>query len=317
MPEGCFALKIMGMSEHNSESINVSQAADYLKTLDFLFNPMEPVDSHYNARIEQSLPLDAVLFDIYGTLLISEAGDIGLTALDKEGRDSDFSLKAGSLEKTFSFSSLKAGLVELIREEHSHIRKADPRILYPEVDIIRLWDRVFRREFTDSFSSIDLAEAALRFEVMSNRVALMPGAVDILSFLRGRSLTLGIVSNAQFYTPLLMEYLSAMSLEQMGFDADCLSWSYRCGCGKPDQKIFEDPMNILSARGVEPGRVLYVGNDMLNDIATAASLGLKTALFAGDRRSLRLREDDERVRGVRPDFVITSLVQLKQIVQAG
>jgi putative hydrolase of the HAD superfamily len=49
---------------------------------------------------------------------------------------------------------------------------------------------------------------------------------------------------------------------------------------------------------------------MLKDIWPATRLGFKTALFAGDRRSLRLREDDERCRVLQPDLVIDQLEQL-------
>ena len=52
---------------------------------------------------------------------------------------------------------------------------------------------------------------------------------------------------------------------------------------------------------------------MLKDIWPATQLGFKTALFAGDARSLRLREDDERCRGLKPDLVIDRLSQLAQL----
>jgi putative hydrolase of the HAD superfamily len=52
---------------------------------------------------------------------------------------------------------------------------------------------------------------------------------------------------------------------------------------------------------------------MLKDIWPATQLGFKTALFAGDGRSLRLREDDERCRAVQPDLVIDHLSQLAQL----
>ena len=49
---------------------------------------------------------------------------------------------------------------------------------------------------------------------------------------------------------------------------------------------------------------------MLKDVWTAAQAGCRTALFAGDERSLRLRKDDPRTQGLRPDVVLTELVQL-------
>jgi putative hydrolase of the HAD superfamily len=58
--------------------------------------------------------------------------------------------------------------------------------------------------------------------------------------------------------------------------------------------------------------VLYIGNDIRNDIWPADRLGCRTALFAGDARSLRLREDDERLSDVKPDRVVTALGQIHQ-----
>ena len=59
----------------------------------------------------------------------------------------------------------------------------------------------------------------------------------------------------------------------------------------------------LDRYDVQAPEVLYVGNDILNDILKniwpAATVGWETALFAGDKRSLRLRTDDQRVMGVR------------------
>jgi putative hydrolase of the HAD superfamily len=67
---------------------------------------------------------------------------------------------------------------------------------------------------------------------------------------------------------------------------------------------------VLCRRGIRHDEVLYVGNDMLNDIMPANSVGFRTALFAGDARSLRLREDEPSVRGSTPDLVVTDLLDL-------
>ena len=49
---------------------------------------------------------------------------------------------------------------------------------------------------------------------------------------------------------------------------------------------------------------------MRNDILPAACAGFKTALFAGDRRSLRLRASDARCAKLSPDLIVTDLRQL-------
>jgi putative hydrolase of the HAD superfamily len=50
---------------------------------------------------------------------------------------------------------------------------------------------------------------------------------------------------------------------------------------------------------------------MLNDISTASAAGCRTALFAGDRRSLRLREGENTVE---PDMIITGLTELESLI---
>jgi putative hydrolase of the HAD superfamily len=74
--------------------------------------------------------------------------------------------------------------------------------------------------------------------------------------------------------------------------------------------LFQTAAQKLKERGILPPHVLYIGNDMLNDIYPAKATGFQTALFAGDRRSLRLRADDPRCKHLNADLVITDLDQL-------
>jgi len=53
---------------------------------------------------------------------------------------------------------------------------------------------------------------------------------------------------------------------------------------------------------------------MRNDMGPAARLGFRTALFAGDARSLRRREGDPWCAGIVPDLVVTDLVDLLHCV---
>ncbi len=49
---------------------------------------------------------------------------------------------------------------------------------------------------------------------------------------------------------------------------------------------------------------------MKNDILPSKKIGMMSALFAGDSRSLRLRENISECRCFPPDIVITDLIQL-------
>jgi putative hydrolase of the HAD superfamily len=128
--------------------------------------------------------------------------------------------------------------------------------------------------------------------------------------LRHAGKKLGLVSNAQFYTPEAFPALIRRSLADLGFERDLLCFSYQHGRAKPGTGLYRLAAAALHGRGIAPERVLYVGNDMRNDIAPAARLGFRTALFAGDARSLRLRAGDPLCAGVVPDLVVTDLTDL-------
>jgi putative hydrolase of the HAD superfamily len=84
---------------------------------------------------------------------------------------------------------------------------------------------------------------------------------------------------------------------------------------KPDSYLFDILKKAFFDKyGLVPSEVLFVGNDMFRDIYPAQRTGFKTALFAGDNRSLRLRKDRAEISGISPDFVITDLKQILTII---
>ena len=197
-------------------------------------------------------------------------------------------------------------------------RRRDEGIEFPEVDIVAVWRRVvgklFKPEMNAAFSDAQLRRLAVEYECRTNPVWPMPGLRATLNTMRAAGRQLGIVSNAQFYTPLMFRALLDASPEALGFDPRLCAWSYEALQGKPSVALFQQVLNTLAAAyDIKPQQTLYVGNDMLKDIWPASQLGFKTALFAGDLRSLRLREDDERCRGLRPDLVIEHLSQLAEL----
>jgi putative hydrolase of the HAD superfamily len=160
----------------------------------------------------------------------------------------------------------------------------------------------------------DPKELALRYELAVNPVFPMPGARETLEVLRKRGLRLGLISNAQFFTPLLFRDFFDDSPEELGFDPGLLIYSFEIGEAKPSPALFAPALERLSSLGISPESCVYVGNDMLNDIYGAARSGFKTVLFAGDRRSLRLREDTPPPEKIRPDRIIRHLSDLAGIL---
>lgn len=259
-------------------------------------------------RIVALPDIRAVLFDIYGTLLISASGDVGANVGDHRAKA--FQDVVALVESGDDVSG-EAG-VECFQAQilamHEESRTAG--IPYPEVDIVEVWRQTMRELCGWSDQQADYRRMAVEYEMRVNPTWPMPGVLPTLEALHQSGRVLGIVSNAQFFTPLLFPALVGKSLDELGFVDRLTYFSFEHGMAKPGLQLFEMAREEFALRDISAEQVLYVGNDMLNDVMASASVGFRTALFAGDARSLRLRESDGRVHGVEADIVVTALPQL-------
>lgn len=267
-------------------------------------------------------PIKAVIFDIYGTLLISSSGDIDHASLHA-GHMKTALISGGFLNVNDQNSAfLLDQLPKQIKIQQNELKgKGHP---IPEINAFTVWRAMLNEAQKQKIIQLNgnesLADAIFVFEILSNKVYPMPGMKEVLNKLKEKNIPLGIVSNAQFYTPILMNYfLSGKFSKKQSidyFDEDITVFSFRELRAKPDVKLFHNLIPKLKEKhGVNPEEAVFVGNDMLNDTYTAQKAGLQTILFAGDERSLRLRENDERVKGLFPDFIITELLQILNIVK--
>ncbi|MDP0499318.1 MAG: HAD family hydrolase [Verrucomicrobiota bacterium JB022] len=280
--------------------------------------PLEPLPTDEKPVLTPLQGIRAVVFDIYGTLIISGTGDISLA--EKQDREAQLkeALEACGLE-LLAVPHKRSELLNQAIKEHQQARRAEG-IEYPEVEIRDVWreflaDELKAHELTAEDISDDLVEQlAVEYEVRVNPVWPMPHLEEVLKALRERQLTLGIVSNAQFYTPLMFESFLGQSLQQLGFTEEACVYSFALREGKPSTALYERLTQQIAPLGLQPQEVLYVGNDLRNDVWPAQLCGYRTALFAGDQRSLRWREDDARLQDVRPDLIVTDLRQILEVL---
>jgi putative hydrolase of the HAD superfamily len=275
--------------------------------------PLAPLPTDIEAELNKLEGIRAVLFDIYGTLFVSGSGDVGTAAATDTAEALTQALRASGFEGDLKNAGTngKAMIKEEILELHEAAR--DAGVDSPEVEIRYIWQRIIDSLNLDGTG--DVEQLAVEYECRVNPVYPMPGCIDTLQAIKAKQLTLGIVSNAQFYTPLLFSAFFDQTVAELGFDPDCCIWSFKELKAKPSADLFPKAAKFLEKNhGVNLSETVYVGNDMLNDIYTAKQAGCKTILFAGDKRSLRLRENDERCKDLKPDAVITSLDQLKGII---
>jgi putative hydrolase of the HAD superfamily len=253
-----------------------------------------------------------VAFDIYGTLFISGSGDIGVGNVTQK----EAALRSLLADLDFppipESRSITSRFIELIRRSHAASRTKGHE--FPEVEVREIWSDLLAEAMTATSVAREQVEAlAIAYELATNPVWPMPGLAGVLGGLRDRGLLLGIVSNAQFYTPLLFDAFLDRNLDQLGFHPALRVFSYQHKRAKPGAFLYGQLRDALATQGISPGETLYVGNDALKDVHPAATLGFRTVLFSGDRRSLRLRKD--RPDLLPPDAEVTHLAQIPKLLQ--
>ena len=295
----------------------------YIEELLSNLQQLSPIDTGVQSQIKADKGIKAIVFDIYGTLLVSSSGDIDQAEISTQNLEN--ALSASHIEVVKDNSEALQHILDdfeyTIKICHREAKRNN--IPYPEIDILSIWEIVLlharRKNLVRFNDDANILRMTCIFEFLSNQVFPMPGMKTVIEKLKERGYPLGIVSNAQFYTPVVMNYFLnntvSFNEEIKNFDSELIVYSYKLGKGKPDTALFADLVPVLKKKyNLQPEEVLFVGNDMLKDIYPSNQQGFKTALFAGDKRSLRTREDDARVNGLKPNYVITKLEQLLEIV---
>lgn len=274
--------------------------------------PLSPLPTSLKPKGKPEKKIRSILFDVYGTLFISGSGDISIAQKNSENINpkETKSKKIQKLENLLQKyrilktpSALLKDFFSAIENKHQELKKNGTD--FPEVEIDRIWMDVLQINDRDTVKRF-----AVEYELIVNPVYPMPHLDDLLTGCREKKILMGIISNAQFFTPYLFKWFLGLKLEELGFSPDLLFFSYRFGYAKPSLFLYQDAVKTLNNMGIRTDSVLYVGNDMLNDIYPAQKAGFQTALFAGDARSLRLRADNPKCMNISPDLLITDLIQL-------
>jgi putative hydrolase of the HAD superfamily len=198
----------------------------------------------------------------------------------------------------------------------NHQKSAVKGIEYPEVRVEEVWTVIammLKRNGHDVGAHVKCLAAAYNFFSMGRE--LYPGVAGALKKLKSNNITLGILSDAQFYTPI---DLSLYFRDQSGgdicdynelFDVDLTFFSYEYGFVKPAEILFRRLLDALQRYHITPAQTVFVGNDFSADLAPAAAAGMRTALFCGD---------DVMVFGVGadtvPDIVFNSWDELPGLI---
>ena len=221
--------------------------------------------------------IQMIVFDIYGTLLHTRMGEIGI--LEK---NPDMLLDIPELHLQLDIQKTQKDIQKLILEQHTILR-TKYNIHYPEINIINIWKTYSHNNplFPKTLNTEEAMICALRHEILINPVWAMPQAFHTLIQLQKQGYALGIISNAQFYTPLILEIIYP-KWNTLEFETSI--WSYQHHISKPSSTLYH---RFLQKSKYEAKSILYIGNDKNKDIVPAKKVGMNPLLYAGDASSFR------------------------------
>jgi FMN phosphatase YigB (HAD superfamily) len=316
-------------------ALTLQQYATYLDTRDLPW-PAPPEVERPRARPHLvALPgVRCVLWNVYGTLLSIAGGEL------RFDHPQQFVMDV-ALDKTIQEFKMWASMSRKPGQPAEYMRVIYDQVLleqrgisgpggekHPEVAADRVWEAILKKLLQKDYrwdagfygALNELArKVAYFFHASLQGTACYPGAAEAHRTLTERGITQGLLADGQCFTEVQLQ--RGLEAQQSGANLD--DWldpelrvlSYEVRGKKPSERLFRQALDVLAERGIEPGAVLHVGSRVPQDIVPARRLGLKTALFAGDRASLQATAEQLREPAGRPDVLITELTQIADVVR--
>jgi FMN phosphatase YigB (HAD superfamily) len=271
----------------------------------------------------------AVLWNVYGTLLNVAGGELWFehpqafvmsVALDKAIQE--FKMWGSMSRKPGQPSEY---LQQLYTRELAEQRTGTER--YPEVSSERLWESLIKKLLQKDykfdatfFGSLNefSRKVAYFFHASLQGTACYKGAARALRYVAEAGLSQGLLADGQCFTLVQLQRSIAAEdpearLENLLTDGLTVL-SHEARGKKPSDRLFRQAVNALSERGLAPNQVLHVGSRLQQDLVPARRLGMRTALFAGDRGSLQATPEQLNQPASRPDVLLTKLKQIADVV---
>lgn len=281
----------------------------------------------------KKLPVRAVLWNVYGTLLAIPGGELQFE------HPMDFVTDA-ALDKTIQEFKMWGSMSRKPGAPSAYMKELYTKALtalrltggpsgekFPEVPSEKVWDDIVRKLQQKDYK-IDAAtygglddftkKIAYFYHASIQGTGAYPGAADALRHVADSGLAQGLLADGQCFTAVQLG--RGLRAQDPGFDLDfavpanlrVISAEKRAK--KPSETLFRAAVTALAGRGVGPGEILHVGSSLTRDIGPAKKAGMRTALFAGDKASLAATADQLKDPLYRPDALLTALPQIADVV---
>ena len=315
--------------------LTLDQYIKYLDTRDVPW-PAPPQVERPRARpyLVRLPGIRAVTWNVYGTLLAISGGELYLEHTQPFVMDT-------ALDKTIQEFKMWASMSRKPGQPTDYVRKIYADLLmqqrtvsgttekYPEVAVDRVWESFIKRLLQKDykfdagfFGSLNefSRKVAYFFHASLQGVAAYPGAAATLRRVAEEGLRQGLLGDGQCFTPAQLDHClrrqdEAANLDEW-VDPANRTLSYEVRGRPPSERLFRQAVAGFAREGITPEQILHVGARVAADLAPGKRLGMKTALFAGDRASLQATPEQLRDPSSRPDVLLTELEQIGDILPA-
>jgi hypothetical protein len=313
--------------------LTLEQYADYLDSRDLPW-PAAPTVQLPKAKPHIALlpEVRLVTWNIYGTLLAIAGGDLAFVhpqkfvmdlALDKTVQE--FKMWGAMSRKPGQPSEYMGQIYGNVLAEQK--MAPSPGEKYPELQADKIWDAILKKLLQKDykfdagfFGSLNeyCKKIAYFFHASLQGTACQEGAAEAVGHVHSCGLSQGLIADAQCFTLVQLE----RGLKQQGAglpfrDMSSESFwalSFEQKGRKPSERLFRHLLSQAALHGIEPHEILHVGARIALDIAPAKKLGMRTALYAGDKESLQASAEQLKDATTRPDVLLTDLTQIREVV---
>lgn len=276
--------------------------------------------------------LKAILWNVYGTLLAIPFGELLFehpqpmimeVALDKT--INEFKMWGSMSRKPGAPSEY---MRHLYAQELLLNKAAGGGERYPEILSERIWEALIKKLFQKDYKfdsgfygSINeySRKVAYFFHASLQGTGPQPGAAAALRLAANAGLKQGLLADAQVFTTVQLGRALRAQDTMLNLDGLVLPASRFLSCDvrarKPSDTLFRHAVAGLLAHQIKPEEVLHVGTRIGRDIIPARRVGLRTALYAGDKASLEANTDALKDPAQRPDALLTELTQVAELLQ--
>lgn len=292
---------------------------------------LEPIAA---APFLKPLPgIKAVAWDVYGTLLRISDGE--LLFIHPQSMRMEIALDKTIQEFNMWHSmSRKPGkpweyMLSLYTKAYDDLRLAGSgrKGDLPEIDAARIWFKILEKLDKNDYQ-YDVDQYG-DLEDLSQKIAYFyhsslqgweatAGSAATVTALADAGVRQGLLADGQCFTPTqVLRGLQAEGklAEPMGLISPGLSTlSFLEGVRKPSKSLYLAAAQRFRDAGFSPDQVLFVGSRLREDLVIAKSLGFRTALFAGEKLSLKATAADLKDPAVKPDRLLTQLIQVRDLL---